>query len=218
MLCPITRLQDGGVRVLPTIYNDANGYNTTLLPQFMAMASDPDGFIEQAVSLAVEHDLEGWNIDFEIGQKDRGNATVIAEAGELLVTFVDRFARALQAHGKVLSLDVATADSTWWNATALNASALDSMADMSTYKNFADFVISLGIALLEWSPQKIGVGFGNANRTETWLRERFEVIEGLGVHEVDIWFVDSLPKNRLPDNWLPHIKSFLAWSPEETKA
>ena len=88
------------------------------------------------------------------------------------------------------------------------------MADMSTYRNFADFVISLGIALLEWSPEKIGVGFGNGNVTETWLRQRFEVIEGLGVHEVDIWFVDSLPKNLLPDDWLKHIQHFLAWSPD----
>jgi len=127
----------------------------------------------------------------------------------VLVTFVDKFARALHKHGKVLSLDVETADYAWWNATALNASALDSMADMSTYRNFADFMISLGIALLEWSPQKIGVGFGNGNRTDTWLRERFEVIEGLGVHEIDVWFVDSLPKNLLPDDWLPHIEHFL---------
>ena len=65
----------------------------------------------------------------------------------MLATFVDKFARALHEHGKVLSLDVETADYAWWNASALNASALDSMADMSTYRNFADFMISLGIAL-----------------------------------------------------------------------
>lgn len=151
---------------------------------------------------------------FEIGQKDQANATTVAAAGEALATFVDTFAHALQKHGKVLSLDVETADSAWWNATALNASALGSMADMSTYRNFADFIISLGIALLEWSPQKIGVGFGNGNRTETWLCERFLIVEGLNLHEIDIWFVDSLPKNRLPDDWLPHIRHFLTWSPD----
>lgn len=132
----------------------------------------------------------------------------------MLVTFVDKFAQALHNHGKVLSLDVETADYAWWNAAALNASALDSMADMSTYRNYADFIISLGIALLEWSPEKIGVGFGNGNWTETWLRDRFDVIEGLGAHEIDIWFVDSLPKNLLPDDWLSHIDHFLAWSPD----
>ena len=57
------QLRAGGVKVLPTIYNDANGYHTSLLPQFIAMAASPDSFIEQAVSLAVENDLEGWNIE-----------------------------------------------------------------------------------------------------------------------------------------------------------
>ena len=151
---------------------------------------------------------------FEIGQADQVNGTLVDEAGKLLVTFVDKFARALGKHGKVLSLDVETADVAWWNGTGLNASALSSMVDMSTYRNFADFIVSLGIALLEWSPEKIGIGFGNGNRTETWLRERFEVIEGVGVHEVDIWFMDSLPKNLVPDDWLPHIQRFLSWTPE----
>jgi hypothetical protein len=49
--------------VLPTIYNDANGYHTTLLPRFIAMAANPDHFIEEAVSLAVDNELEGWNIE-----------------------------------------------------------------------------------------------------------------------------------------------------------
>ena len=68
---------------------------------------------------------------FEIGQADQVNGTLVDEAGKLLVTFVDKFARALEKHGKVLSLDVETADVAWWNATALNASALSSMVDMS---------------------------------------------------------------------------------------
>jgi len=47
--------------------------------------------------------------------------------------------------------------------------------------------------------------------TDTELRQRFEVLEGLRVQEIDIWFVDALQKNQLPDNWLPQIESFLAW-------
>ena len=87
------KLRHVGVKVLPTIYNDANGYGYALLPRFMAMAANPDSFIEQAVSLAVAGDLEGWNLDLEIGQKDRGNMSTVAEAGKLLVTFVDKFAK-----------------------------------------------------------------------------------------------------------------------------
>ena len=40
------------------------------------------------------------------------------------------------------------------------------------------------------------------------------MIEGLGVSSVDIWFVDDLTKNQVPDSWLTHIEDFLAWSPE----
>jgi hypothetical protein len=73
--------------------------------------------------------------DFEIGEADFANAADWKLGpGALLVEFVDRFAIALHAHGKVLSLDVGTYDYAWWNASGLNASALDSIADMSTYQ------------------------------------------------------------------------------------
>jgi hypothetical protein len=206
------KMRAAGIKVLPTIYNDANGYHTTLLPRFMAMAVAPDSFIEQAVTLAVNLDLEGWNIDFEISAQDMVNQTLVAEAGQLLVKFVDKFATALHVHGKVLSLDVGTYDRAWWEASELNASALDSIADMSTYQNYRRFMISLGMALLDYSPRKIGVGFPNHNFTDIQLVQRFAVIEGLGVHEIDIWFVDDLPKNQLPANWLPPITKFLDWN------
>jgi len=68
------KLRHVGVKVLPTIYNDANGYGYALLPRFMAMAANPDSFIEQAVSLAVAGDLEGWNLDLQV-RKETLNST-----------------------------------------------------------------------------------------------------------------------------------------------
>ena len=47
------QLREGGVKVLPTIYNDANGYHTTLLPQFIAMAAQPASRLVRATSAAV---------------------------------------------------------------------------------------------------------------------------------------------------------------------
>ena len=35
---------------------------------------------------------------------------------------------------------------------------------VTRYKNYRDFVVSLGIALLDYAPSKIGVGFSNHNR------------------------------------------------------
>jgi hypothetical protein len=41
-------LRAGGVRVLPTIYNDASGEHTELLPKFLKLAASPGHFISQA--------------------------------------------------------------------------------------------------------------------------------------------------------------------------
>ena len=64
------RLRQGGVRVLPTIWNDASGMKYALLPMFLQLASSPDAFIAQAVAVAVAEDLDGWNVDFELGAQD----------------------------------------------------------------------------------------------------------------------------------------------------
>jgi hypothetical protein len=203
-------LRSRGVRVLPTIWNDANGMHTTLLPKFLQLAASPDAFIAKAVALAVSNDLAGWNVDFEIGAADMENTTLVAEAGVMLVRFVNQFADALHQHGMVLSLDVSTSDYAWWNATALNASALDRIADMGTYRNYREFIVSLGIASLEYEPRKIGVGFSShGNFTDEELQQRFGVVAGLNVSEIDVWFVDSLPENQIPQNWFPQIQKFM---------
>jgi hypothetical protein len=65
-----SRLRAGGVRVVPTIWNDAGGMHTALLPKFLQLAAAPDGFIAEAVALAEAEDLDGWNVDFELGAAD----------------------------------------------------------------------------------------------------------------------------------------------------
>ena len=127
-------LRNRGVRVLPTIWNDAGGMHTVLLPKFLQLAASPDAFIAKAVALAVTNDLDGWNVDFEIGAADMTNATLVAEAGVMLVRFVNQFAEALHQHGKVLSLDVSTCNYIWWNATALNASVRNTAPPALNYR------------------------------------------------------------------------------------
>ena len=118
-----SRLRAGGVRVVPTIWNDAGGMHTALLPKFLQLAAAPDGFIAEAVALAEAEDLDGWNVDFELGAADwdAGDCRLVwpdphwgprcekvQKAGALFASFLDQFATALHKVGKTLSVDIGT--------------------------------------------------------------------------------------------------------------
>ena len=117
------RLRAGGVRVVPTIFNDAGGMHTTLLPRFLQLAAAPDAFIASAVALAVAEDLDGWNVDMELGAGDwaAGDCRLvwpdprwgprcekIQQAAALFAKFLDQFAKALHKANKTLSVDIGT--------------------------------------------------------------------------------------------------------------
>ena len=207
------QLRAAGVRVLPTIYNpgtDCIGSNKFILPYFLKMAAAPAAFIKQVVDLAVAEDLDGWSVDFELGPADwntppRPTQNVTAA---VLARFVDQLALALHAEGKVLSLAVGTCCSEWWDAKVLNATALDRIADMSTYKAFPTFVVSIATALTEYSAGTIGVGLGNpAPFDHADTQARFDVMEGLGLEELDVFFVEG---NRgLNSSMLPLFRGFV---------
>ena len=117
------RLRAGGVRVVPTIWNDAGGMHTTVLPKLLQLAAMPDAFIARAVALSVANDLDGWNVDFELGAADwdAGDCRLswpdprwgprcekIQKAAALFATFLNQFAKALHTVGKTLSVDIGT--------------------------------------------------------------------------------------------------------------
>lgn len=106
------QLRAAGVRVLPTIFNGASGYRTSMLPLFNALVATPAvqaAFIDHAVSLAVSEGLDGWSIDFELGSADWAHGWLAVEAaGRQLASLVDAFATALHARGKVLSMAMGT--------------------------------------------------------------------------------------------------------------
>ena len=198
---------------MPTIYNpgtDCAGVNKFILPYFLKMAAAPDAFIKQVVDLAVEEDLDGWSVDFELGPADWNTKPGPTQnvTGAILARFVDRLAQALHAKGKVLSLAVGTCCSEWWDAKALNATALDRIADMSTYKSFPTFIVSIATALVEYASDKIGVGFSNPSGFGLGdIQARFDVMEGLGLKELEVYFVEG---NRgLNASWLPSFREFV---------
>ena len=59
-------LKAGGTRVLPILYNDESGQKTLLTKLRRLFASPPaqQQLITQMIQLAVDHDLDGWNLDF----------------------------------------------------------------------------------------------------------------------------------------------------------
>lgn len=61
-----SELKSGGTRVLPILYNDESGQKTLLakLRRLFASPSAQQRLISQMIQLAVDHDLDGWNLDF----------------------------------------------------------------------------------------------------------------------------------------------------------
>eukprot|EP00658_Telonema_sp_P-2_P054648 TRINITY_DN43476_c0_g1_i1.p1 TRINITY_DN43476_c0_g1~~TRINITY_DN43476_c0_g1_i1.p1 ORF type:complete len:292 (+),score=61.55 TRINITY_DN43476_c0_g1_i1:132-1007(+) len=205
-------LRSNGVRVLPIIYNDESSA-TTLLPKLRSLFAAPSRFVQELVSEAIAHDLDGWNLDFELGATEK----VTAADGMALAKFVDLLGNELAAHGKTVSIDIGTWQQPLWNIPALNASSLGRALDMSTYgdkqgdpADFRRFVTSMGRMLDLFSCSKIGVGFCpaclNQSRpfTAAQLGARFGLIETLEcVQEIDMWVNDC------PDEWLPYLRKFV---------
>lgn len=134
-----SELKAAGTRVLPILYNDESGQKTLLskLRRLFASPSAQKQLIGQMVQLAVSHDLDGWNLDFETDEP------VTAQDAASLASFVDNLANALHAHQKVLSIDLDSwrqEDNPFWkhqplyNHSLLNATALDKAITMSTYE------------------------------------------------------------------------------------
>ena len=207
------QLRAAGVRVMPTIYNpgtDCTGSNKFILPYFLKMAAAPAAFIKQAVDLAVGEDLDGWSVDFELGPADWNTppGTTQNVTAAVLARFVDQLALALHAEGKVLSLAVGTCCSEWWDAKVLNSTALDRIADMSTYKTFPTFIVSVATALTEYTAGTIGLGFGNPAPFDLDdIQARFDVMAGLGLEELDVFFVEG--DRVLNSSWLPLFRGFV---------
>lgn len=241
------RLRAAGVRVIPTLWNDESDesrYNRTLLPKLRAAFSNPVPLIGQLVGFAVDHDLDGWNLDFELGASE----VVVEQDAVELVRFVDLLATSLARHGKELSLDIGTwgaedhFDPTYvngwrshgcpwgsttcllWNRSALAASSLHSLVDMSTYsdlsgdpQDYVHFISSTGRMLDTFPCDKIALGLcpecqnHSSPLTSAQLQARFAVISGLGscVRTLWLWF-GTTTSNPPWDNYLPLLREFVA--------
>lgn len=93
---------------------------------------------------------------------------------------------------------------------AYNESSVDSFCNMYTYSNWTSlFTRELMDDLNHFTGKnvdKIGLGLDSQYRptlTDEELQVRFDLIDQLGIRELDIWV------EKVPDTWLPYLRKFL---------
>ena len=102
------------------------GGSMAVLRSLVQSPASERAFFAAAVDEAVRANLTGFNMDLEPYSQHVTNADGLMYAG-----FLDRFARALHARQRVLSVDYFT-NLPFWNLAALNATALDRIISMDT--------------------------------------------------------------------------------------
>lgn len=142
---------------------------------------------------------------------------------------MNQLADAMHAHGKVVSIDAAPCvandhwqgvkwhnNCMWWDMSAYNESRVDSFCNMFTYSNWTSlFTRELMDDLNHFTGNnvnKIGLGLDSQYRptlTEEELQVRFDLIDQLGIREVDIWV------DKVPETWLPYLRKFMATNPTD---
>ena len=192
----------------------------TLRPRLHKLFVSPDRFIHSLINTSVANGWDGVNLDFE----PRWRASP-QDAADMLA-FVNTLSDAMHAVGKVVSLDATPCvnptwqgvqwqnNCHWYDMNVFNSSRLDSYCNMWTYTEFdslfireiTDDVNHFGVG-----SARIGLGldsqaeFSTGGRlNESQLQLRFDLIESLGLREIDIWV------QKVEPSWIPYLRKFLA--------
>jgi len=129
--------QHAGVQIMPTIV-DTDAAGTWGHPEVAAgILRDPKVLIQQAVAVAMHEGYTGFDIDWEsIPQAASGavggwTSERVLELSPRFTAFVQKFAAALHAHGKILSVSVIsrTGVKDWEGAAFFDYHALGAAAD-----------------------------------------------------------------------------------------
>jgi len=171
-----------------------------------------DSFIQQALHQAGEGRYAGFNLDWEPTYSN-STAPITRQDAQAYALFVDKFAKALHQGGYKLSVDVATwvtisGGPSFWDYSALAASAVDKGISMGTYtSNDNSYMNQLSLITSAFGV-RAGIGLENVNASDSShlsdeeVAFRFAAIKSAGVREVDIW---SMP---IPDNFWPFLHDF----------
>eukprot|EP01006_Ploeotia_vitrea_P047715 TRINITY_DN67150_c7_g1_i1.p1 TRINITY_DN67150_c7_g1~~TRINITY_DN67150_c7_g1_i1.p1 ORF type:complete len:198 (+),score=11.66 TRINITY_DN67150_c7_g1_i1:302-895(+) len=166
--------------------------------------TNPQPFIDTAVSAAMKHNYNGYCIDFE------PEHNVTHDDGVQYAKFLTKLADALHKHGKTLG--VATASWTpLWNWPLLANSSVDTLQVMSTYcSSSTTFNKRLEKEILAFSPNQLGVGMITYDAstkkpfTKEQLQSRFDALNFFNdfALELDIWV------SPIPDLWWDFLASW----------
>ena len=176
-----------------------------------------DRFIDATIVEANLHGYTGYNLDWE---PTASNATkpVTSEDAIQYANFVDRFAKRLHTHGYLLTVDVATwvtvpGGPSFWDYSALNATAVDSAISMGTYTgNDASFTNQLKLINDAFGTGKDGratVGLQTINASsgmplsDEEVAFRFKSMSEANVYNVALW------KTPIPDNFWEPLERFV---------
>lgn len=176
-ICP--QVHALGLQCIPLIQNDQSnptGINTLLTSESLQFR-----FIQNAVSEAINSNVDGYNVDFE---PSSGIQNLAIQYG----VFLTNFANAMHAQGKTLSVDIASWDNgAFWNYTIEAQSSADLILTMVTYdSNFATFQSGLQAMLTNVPLNKIAIGLLTAT-DDSNLTERFQEIKANNIQCVMVW-------------------------------
>jgi spore germination protein YaaH len=161
---------------------------TVNIQKISQVTTNPKSFIDAAVATALKYDYTGFDIDFEPEVKTGELAKPYAE-------FLTQFANALHAHGKKLSVDIASW-TPFWSFEELAKTTVDRIHTMDTYATKLDtFKTRLEKALSYFKLHQLGVGLDwiDPNFTEEEVKARFDLIKQHNIEELALW--EMPPRN-----------------------
>ncbi len=179
------------------IQNDQS--NPAGINALLKSASLQAAFVQNAVSAAVNSNLDGYNVDFE---PSSGIQYLAPQYG----TFLTNFANAMHSKDKTLSVDVAAFDGgALWNLTIEAKSTVDLILTMTTYSSsYSQFQQGLQTMLSNVPVAKIAIGFLTMSDDST-LAQRMSDVEATNIHCVMVWPSGS---SFLSDIWWGNLTSY----------
>jgi len=188
-----------GYDLMPLIFEDRSVIGG-LFPILRKFWANPTQFFKTAVKLALDHNLTGFNVDFETVE------VPTREDNFALGMFLDSFAGVMQSMGLELSMDINN-EFRIFNHTMLASSALNRFILMDGYDPGLPFWIAgLSTGLTYYPPSRLGMGFLYCGYNSTELKLRLQMASLLGINEVDIWTLT------IPKDWVDSFQMYLEGS------